>query len=610
MSQAASRRIVADILRDRAAATPHAVACHRDSARGAHPPVTWSELHDDVTRTARRLRRQGLTDGARVAIIGPTSYEWHVLEMATLKARGVVVGLDPYASTEVATHVLRHSECRWLVALSLSQAEPLVAAYPSQLERVATFDEILGSSVGPATNTSRQVLDECTEPLPAAMSEDMATIIYTSGTSGPPKGLAITHRQLVAACESICNAFPEVDETDKVLCWLPMSHLFQRMLNLVAIERGACMHFVEDPASVVARAREARPTVLVGVPRFFERLALGIRAEVRQLPPPARKIAEISIRWGREYARAIEERRSPSITLRWRKRLADALVLRRIRSVLGGRIRFMISGSAPLRKEILESLHAVGLLVLEAYGLSENTIPMSINRLSDFRFGSVGRPLPENELRFCSDGEICVRSDGLFQGYYRETNLGGEFDQDGFYRTGDIGSLDNDGFLHLRGRKKEIIKTSTGRRISPAQVEAVYAQSPLIEQIVVVGDGRKCLVALLRAQEAAADRSPAAAAAGGNGDAISLPPKANLRRAIESELERLGQSLTQHERVAHFAFLPEPLSVAGGELTPTLKLRRNVITEKYASRIDRLYEELETREKCVTSQSRAEVSVR
>jgi long-chain acyl-CoA synthetase len=334
--------------------------------------------------------------------------------------------------------------------------------------------------------------------------------------------------------------------------------------------------------------REVRPTIFVAVPRFYEKFHEGLQLKLGSGTAFGRRLLD------RALAAQTRLLQPPTCEGRrtWLRRLEaaalDACVLRRIRSALGGRIRYLITGSAPTAPWLLEFFQAAGLPILEAYGVSENTIPIAANRPEELRFGSVGRPLSGNDVRLADDGEVLVRSAGMFRGY-----LGAEresrFTADGFYCTGDLGRFDDDGFLYLTGRKAELIKTSTGRRISPVRVETVYRQSPLFEQFVTIGNGRRFLSALIVLNEQAV--AGALRKSGGSVPHRSIRSSGDSQVAeiVQTELERLGQELPPQERVARFAILPRPLSIEAGELTPTLKLRRAVIEANHQELIDPLY---------------------
>ncbi len=581
-----------ELLLRRAGRNPRDPACYHRTAPGRWRTTDWSSLHEQVRRVSAGFGKLGLLPGDRVAILARTCPEWQVAELASLKAGAVVVGVDPHASQEQVEHMLGHCSARCLVV----DDERHLAKVPEGLRKSFRFLVTLHETekaVHPKQSLWRDLL--AVDPLGIlpgdhqVSTDDPATLIYTSGTTGQPKAIPYSHRQLLVACRSILGAFPDIGPGTRVLCWLPMAHLFQRMMNLTGILCGAQTYFVEDPRDIMACLTEVQPSVFVGVPRFYERFYEGIQERVAKVPRWIGDRIRSAFQTGQAYRRCHRAGSEPSLGLRLRYQLLDRHILSRIRRLVGHRMSFMITGSAPTAVRILEFFDALRLPVLEAYGVSENAVPMAANTPECCRFGSVGKPLTENEIRFAEDGEILVRGPGVFRGY--EGGEPGEdcFTPEGYYRTGDIGYCDADGFLFLTGRKAEIIKTSTGRRISPARIEAVYAQSPYIEQVVVIGNGRKYLTGLIVVRREALERRFA-------GTGVSLPDSVEklavmreVREVVQTEIESLGTGLASHERIRAFAILPAPLSLERGEMTPTLKLRRDRIAVTYSQLIEELY---------------------
>lgn len=590
---------IPELLWSRAADSPFDRRWFRRIAPGNWVGTAWGDLAAEIRRAAAGLVRAGLKPGERLAIYARTCPEWAEAELATLAAGGVVVGIDPHASAEQASYVLEHSRAAYLLVDDAQKLARLPEAARTRLKWIAVFDDQAAPPEGcvswqnlvrGAAGTNDAGGASRTGPV-VIRSDAPATVIYTSGTTGQPKGISYTHRQLLVACQAIGRTFPEIGPGDSVLSWLPMAHLLQRMMNLVAISRGAGVYFVEDPREVVACLREVEPSVFVAVPRFYERLYEGIDERLRHAPRWLRGIVQSAIRRGGAYAAASRAGRRLPLVARLAHQAADRLVLRRIRRVVGRNMKFMVTGSAPTPAWLLEYFHGLGLLILEAYGISENTIPMAANRRDAYRFGSVGRPLEENEIRLADDGELLVRGPGVFAGYDRDDGAAGRFTADGFYRTGDIGRFDDDGFLYLVGRKSELIKTSTGRRLSPVSIEAAYARSPYLDQVVVMGNGRKHLVGLVVLRREAVERECPEGWKEQERAGCRVVASPAIDQLVRHELETLGETLAPYERIARFAVLAEPLSVARGELTPTLKIRRDRISERYAGLIEALYRE-------------------
>ncbi|MBN1588471.1 MAG: AMP-binding protein [Pirellulales bacterium] len=553
---------------------------------------TWSEFWDEVRNVSAALRHMGLGKGDRLAILSHTCPQWQTAEMAGLLAGAVIVGIDPHATPNDVAYLLKHSETSCLVVDTTENAEKIPTDILGELKFVVHLDP---TATRPGERWRRW--DEMTSGfekrddscLPNVAADDSAILLYTSGTTGRPKAIEYSHHQIMIACRAIGHFFPEITRSDSMLCWLPMAHLFQRMMNLVAIDCGAKTYFVQNPREIMECVCEVRPSVFVAVPRFYEKLHENIMQTVSSSPWWIKATFGAALRCGMARAECEREQKKIPLGLRIRHGILDRLALRKVRDVMGGNMKFMVTGSSPTPQWLLEFLHGIGLLVLEAYGISENTVPMAANRPTCYRFGSVGKPFPQNEIRITADGEIQMRGPGVLKHYYHGKDADSRLTEDGFWQTGDIGHVDPDGFLYLSGRTVDILKTSTGRRISPTPIAATYCRSPYIDQMVVLGNGRKYLVGLVAVcQTALCEKlgkpelhlDPASDSSGDLETVESL---------IRREIEFYGRNLARHERIADFAILPRPLSVASGELTPTLKIRRDRVSELHAELIERMY---------------------
>lgn len=552
---------IVGLLRQRADADPSGAACRVREAPRKWRSITWADRMADVEAFAQTLIAVGIGHGDCVAIVGRTDHQWQLAEWGTLLAGGVVVGVDPTAPDDQVRHMMNVCQPRAVCALNAEAAEELdvVATSNCRIRLLLTDDDgpedwIFWRSATPATQDHRH--------LPAVSPDDTATFVFTSGASGAPKAIAYTHGQLMTACRAIGRALPLTKRNEPVVCWLPMSHLFQRMVNLHAVDVGGVPWFVDDPKQLGPCLPEIKPKALCCVPRLLEKLLAGIVASCDQLPGPAQAAFERIIRGDR---------------CKWLTpgAVVEHLLLRRLHKLTGGRLRYFITGSAPLPPHVGETLERLGWEVLEAYGLSENVVPMSANQPGDARLGSVGKPLPENDIRLAHDGEILVRGPGVFHGYVGDHDT--PLDEEGFYSTGDLGRFDEDGYLYLVGRKSHMIKTSTGHKVHPLHVESVYQRHPLLDQVFVFGEGRPYLVALVLPCESEVRRQ------GLDGDTEAV--EAAVRQALHAQ----GATLPAHSRIVDAAILDVPLSVERGELTPSLKVRRGAVAERYASTIGRLY---------------------
>ena len=571
-------KTISSLVADRARTSPDAVALCRRSETVAWQPMTYAALASTVERLARALAGRGLEHGDRIAIFSRTRVEWLLIELAAMCAGLVVVGLDRHAPGDTLVRILDEAKPSALFVDEPGALAALPASSIAGVRLILTCQRAgLGRRSGIATLGWSELLagseianSEGLRTLEGDDERTPAALLYTSGTTGVPKGILFRQVQLAAACNAILAAFPMLAATQgRTLCWLPMAPLFQRMMNYVALAAGVTIYFVEDPAQLVTVAREVRPTYLIAVPRLFERFHGEIQQRLSKLPRSFR---------GRSLNG--DARDAPSGLV---ERVSAALVARTVRHMFGGRIQFIVTGSAPMPLWLLQYFEQCGVLLLEAYGLSENTVPIAVNRIDAFRFGSVGKLLPENEVRFAEDGELLVRGPGVFDGYWSPPGIDRSgFSVDGFFATGDIGAVDDDGFLYLTGRKSEVFKTSGGLRISPSKIEAHYRKLPYIDQIVVFGHGRPFVAALVHVNERLLENTDRVAATS------AINPR-SVRTKVEADIAALGTELPGHERIRRFELLEHPFALDRGEMTPSLKLRRDTILRNYREVIDAMY---------------------
>ena len=487
-----SEQTIADLLLDRVSKSPHAAAYHV-LLHGEWTPVTWEEHGRKVLQLAHGLRSIGLQKGSSVAIMARTSLEWECVQMAIMMNSGVVIGIDAHDTPENIGHIARTSGITGLIvenATLLDKFAPEVLqglAFTVTIESGTTKTHGLQSLQELFKDDTPSLLSDKPEP------DSPAAIIFTSGTTGQPKGIQYSHAQMVLASRAIVGAFPGIRKGWKMACWLPLSNLFQRMLNLCAMQVGAETFIVGNPREIMNLLPSINPHVFIGVPRFYEKLYEGMTQKISEHGPVAQTVFQAAMLVGNLQARAVRSGTTPNLMIRWLKSVCDRLVLSRLRGTLGSNLQFMISGSAPMPFWLLEKFHAMGLLILEAYGISENIVPVALNRPDAYRFGSVGRPLPENQLEIAEDGEVLVKGPGVCLRYYGHDQQGGTDEENGqargFLATGDLGKVDSEGFLFLTGRKSEIFKTSTGRRIAPARIEECLRQSQYVDQTMVAGQG-------------------------------------------------------------------------------------------------------------------------
>lgn len=571
---------VPELLAIRAQTSPQTVA-YREYLNGDEwDTKTWADYWQTVQRVAAGLKAQGVVKGLCIAIMLPTSFEWDVMDRAALLLGAIVVGIEPHASPDHIEFVIKNSGANMLFVKNAQLDAPSLATLRTLDLVIALEGQVDDAEVKSVSWQSLLNVEAESETGFVVSGDDPATLVYTSGTTGTPKGILYTHAQVMAACESILQAFGAGENYPRWICWLPLANLFQRIFNLCAMGAGASIYLVDDPLQVMQRVESAKPSVFIGVPRFYEKLYAGIMSRIESMPGWQKSLAKKAISTAMNYQKVLRAGKRPPVLLSLQYRLADKLVLGKLRQVMGGEMRLMLTGSAACPLSVLEFFHAIGLPLLEAYGMSENIIPMSANRPDDYCLGSVGKPLQYNEIRIAETGEILVKGRGVFSGYLGSDKHCDSFTPEGFFRTSDYGCFDDEGFLHLKERKSEVIKTSTGRRISLVRIESVLRQVQLIDQVVVIGSGRKLLVAVVTLEQSWLP--------------TFLQDKPLAIERIASAISNAGGVLAKYERVAGCVVLTKPFSVGEGEVTPNLKLRRAVIETNYAEYVERLYELLET----------------
>lgn len=590
-----------DLLRERRRLSPDKTAyLVRRNSRWC--PLTWSDADDRVERIAAGLAASGLKPGQSVSILGRTCLEWALCDLAVLRAGAVSVGIYQTLTGEQASYILRDSESTWLFVENpahLERIAPFLREIPS-LQSVLLWEgqapsRLPALSLAEIEERGRQALLRTPrmnlEREAAIRPGDTAIIIYTSGTTGPPKGAMLTHANVLAQLKMM-DFMGGIEEDDIMVFFLPLSHVGERIPgHFNRIYRGIPAAFVEDMNRILDDIREIRPTLFGSVPRIFEKAYARILSEADRKGP----LALATLRWaqkvGRRRWRLKQEGRSVPLSLDLQWALADRLVFRKIREIFGGRVRFFLSSSAPISVEILEFFHAAGMPILEGYGQTEVSCFCTMNRPDDYRLGSVGKALPGVELRIAEDGEILVRGPIVFQGYRNQPRLTADtLEADGWIHTGDLGRLDEDGFLYITGRKKDIIITSGGKNITPSNIENLLLQHPLIEQALVHGDRRNYLVALLGLNpEVLKDWAQKGGL--GNLPYEDLLKQPSLLEEVRKIVDEVNTHLARFETVKKFALLPRLLAVEKAELTPTLKIRRRVVEEHFRDILDSLYEE-------------------
>lgn len=551
-------------------------------------PYTAREFHSEATAVAKGLVAMGIEPGQTVGIMSRTRYEWTLLDWACWAAGAVPVPLYETSSAKQVQWILSDSDVRLLVVESAEHAalvEGVRKKTPS-LGRVLTIDD---GAIATLVEAGRDVPDaEVERRRGLANIDDVATIIYTSGTTGRPKGAELTHENFYAITT---NAVAEIDEIvgepgSRTLLFMPLAHVFARFIEVLVVPAGAVLGHTPDTKTLLPDLAAFKPTFILSVPRVFEKVYNS--SEQKAVAGGKGKIFHWAAATAIAYSRGLDAEGGPKLGLKIQHKLADALVLKKIRAALGGQARWAISGGAALGERLGHFYRGVGLSVLEGYGLTETTAPTSVNLPRHTKIGTVGPPLPGCAIRVDTDGEILVQGPHVFRGYHNNPEATAEAFTDGWFRTGDLGSLDHDGFLRITGRKKELIVTAGGKNVAPAILEDRVRAHALVSQCVVVGDAQPFIAALITLD---AEALPGWLSAQGKpamevSEALHDPA---VLASIDKAVTRANKAVSRAESIRKFTILDSDFTVENGYLTPSLKVKRNVVLEDFTSHVDALY---------------------
>jgi long-chain acyl-CoA synthetase len=592
-------KTIADLLPLAARRYGDAPAVMYKEENGAWVKRSFDQLLDVSRSLSLGLIGLGVEAGDKVAILANTRPEWTYFDFAALCAGATVVPIYQTNSPEECRYVLENSDAKAVIVEDSEQLEKIrevrdavpkleqVILMTGSSEDAISFEELVAR--GAEVPESR-----FEERYSGVTSDDICTFIYTSGTTGPPKGCIISHGNYRAMLDMVVERGalgiegqgPGEEEISYL--FLPLAHSFALLIQLANVELGTTLAYWErDPLKIVPNLSEVRPTYFPSVPRIFEKIYTAANAAAEKEGGLKKAIFNWAIGVGRRMREAERAGGEPGFLLRKQYEVADKQVLSRIRDLFGGRLRLATSGAAPINPEILSFFEAAGVLVLEGWGMTETSTAATISTPEDYKIGTIGKPFPGCEVRIAEDGEILVKGPNVFKGYYKNEEATRETLVDGWLHTGDIGEVDPDGFLRITGRKKDIIITSGGKNITPANLEAEIKQHPLVSQCVVIGDRRPYLVALVTL-----DPEEAVTYATEHGlppDPAELAENSEVRADIEAHVEKINERFARVEQVKKIAILPADLSQEGGELTPTLKVKRSVVSSKYSEEIDSLY---------------------
>ncbi len=576
----------------------HAVAYGKPDAmltkeQGSYVPISSQQLEQRVVRLHLALRDADISRGDKCALISENRWEWAVADFAMMTAGIVSVPIYPTLPGEQVRYLLEHSESKAIFCSTREQLEKIleirnklpdlglvIVFEPIDAERVTRLDSLLRE--GELGQAERKRFDAVADTVAA---DDLASIIYTSGTTGVPKGVMLSHSNLVT---NVRDSTLKVSDSDVALSFLPLCHVAERLADYVYFNSGATVAYAESIESVPLNMNEVKPTLAVGVPRFFEKVYARVMGAMADAPPVRRKIFEWAVGVGKAATPYRLAAQPLPTVLGFKHRLAEKLVFHKLRGRLGGRIRMFVSGAAPLARHLAEFFYALGLPICEAYGLTETSPLVSINSIETLRFGAVGQVIPNVEVRIAEDGEILVRGPNVMQGYFKMEQQTAEVMDGEWFHTGDIGKLDDDGYLAITDRKKDLFKTSGGKYIAPAPIENHLKSSPLVETAVVVAEQRNFPSALI-VPEYARLRAWAESQGIACSSNEELCADARVRDHVMAEIEGLCSGMARYEQIKKIALVNKEFSIAGGELTPTMKVRRRQVDEKYAEQIEELY---------------------
>ena len=565
---------------------------------GVWQEISWNQFWSNARRLALGLISLGIEHGDRVAIFSANSPEWQMADIAILSIGGINVPLYSTITSKQAEYIISDSGSRVVFVGSEDHMKRVLEVRESlpQVKKIVTMDNT--KSGHPDVMTFDELMElgdsypnkeEFEKRMDAVKPDDLASFVYTSGTTGPPKGVMLTHDNFLSNVRSVSTLI-DVDDSDVCLSFLPLSHSLERMGGYyTSLYNGVTIYHARSIDTLLEDIGEVRPHFMVSVPRLYEKFHAGVLANIEKEPPLKQKIFKWAVGVGSKVSELTVKHERIPLLLKAKYGIANKLVFSKIYEMMGGRLRFFVSGGAPLAKEIAEFFHSLGILILEGYGLTETSPVLTVNRLDDFRFGSVGRPIPGVEIKIAEDGEILAKGPNVMKGYYNKPQETAEaLDEEGWFHTGDIGRIDEDGFLYITDRKKDLIVTAGGKNIAPQNIENTLKMDKFIEQVCAIGDRRKYVSALIVpnfeeleawAKEQGIDTS----------DRNKLVTDERVISLYRKRIDDALKHFDRHERVQTFALLPEEMTEASGLLTPTLKVKRKEVASVYADIIEKLY---------------------
>jgi len=571
---------------------------YRYKAGGVWKNVTWREQAERCKKISKSLVALGVKKGDRVNILGSTRLEWVQCDFGIVNCGAVTVGIYPTNLPPDCAYIINHCDAEVIFVENQDQLNKILQVRQDapRLRQIIIFDGD-GSADGSVLSFAEFLRQgenipdaEFAARTKALRLDDLASLVYTSGTTGVPKGAMLTHENMLFVSESAAQSML-LKSHFVTLLFLPLAHVFARLIVYFCLNRGVAVAFAESIDKVADNLKEVQPHFICSVPRIFEKIYAKITTSAQDAGGLKEKIFNWALQVGYKVSRRQQNRQPVSGLLGFKHNLANKLVLHKIQAAFGGRLIWAVSGAAPLNKSIAEFFHACGVLILEGIGMTENTSFTNVNRYDHYKFGTVGPVGPGYEMKLALDGEVLYRGKGVMKGYFKNPDATTEtIDKDGWLYTGDIGEIDSDGFLKITDRKKELIITSGGKNIAPQRIERILRTSRFISQAMAYGDRKKYIAALVTL-----NREYLEPWAKANGIAFNrfeeLADHPRVQELINNEVKEKNAELASYESVKKVAIIPQDFSIAGGELTPTLKLKRKVVTEKYRQIIENLYGE-------------------
>ncbi len=583
-------------------------ACFLTKSSGRYQSVSSRQTLRQVAALAESLRRLGARRGSRVALLSENRLEWALADYAILGLGAVTVPLYPTLLEPDIEYILRDSGAEGIFVSTRAQLEKVMKVRASlpELRWVAAMEEgdfgdasvrpwkeLVSAPAGSEPNAEALLREAASQIRP----EDMASLLYTSGTTGQPKGVVLTHGN-IASNVLACRGLLPMSESDLGMSFLPLAHIYERMFDFYYLAASVTIAYAESLEKLPQNLLEARPTVMAVVPRVLEKIHAKVLEKVANASAPQKRLFDWAMGVGEEYVPYALERRPPPLRLRLARAIADRLVFSKIRAQMGGRLRFLVSGSAPLAPDLARFFFAIGLPVYEGYGLTETSPVIAVNCPDAVRVGTVGRVIPGVEVRLVEEAtgesegagrEILVRGPNVTPGYYHLDAENQEAFSDGWFHTGDLGRLDADGFLAITGRKKNLFKTSGGKYVAPERLENLFQNHSYVAQLLVIGEGRKFVGALIvpkfQALEAYARRQGIVFAS-----RQELVRHADIQAFMQSQVDEACRQLAPHERIRQIVLLPREFSIEAGELSATLKIRRAVVERHYRNEIEEMFQ--------------------